>query len=151
LVREEDESGRWDDGAKEPVLPFRPVAYSPTRPLADFSRGAACRAVEFVFQHGQPIAWGDDQHHWEKALAVAGSSGATGSQSPDSVARAAYLPLATEDHILGVLYLELEEGQVVVLEERRVVESLANHAAVVLERDRLARAATQTQALAEAD
>jgi two-component system sensor histidine kinase KdpD len=116
-----------------------------------FSQGAACRAVEFVLQHGRPIAWGEDQHHWEKALAVAGSSGDTGSEVPNALAHAAYLPLATEDHILGVLYLRLEEGHVVLPEERRVVESLANHAAVVLERDRLTRAATQTQALAEAD
>src|SRR5439155_25835966 len=34
---------------------------------------------------------------------------------------------------------------------RRVVESLANHAAVVLERDRLARAEMQARALEEAD
>jgi two-component system, OmpR family, sensor histidine kinase KdpD len=50
-----------------------------------------------------------------------------------------------------VLYLSLGEERVLSPEERRVVESLANHAAVVLERDRLTRAATRSQVLAEAD
>jgi two-component system sensor histidine kinase KdpD len=65
--------------------------------------------------------------------------------------QAAYIPLTTEGRVLGVLYLRLRQDQQVTAEEQRVVESLANHAAVVLERDRLARAETQARSLAEAD
>jgi two-component system, OmpR family, sensor histidine kinase KdpD len=50
-----------------------------------------------------------------------------------------------------MLYLQLREDQVLSPAERRAVESLANHAAAVLERDRLAQAQTRSQALAEAD
>jgi two-component system sensor histidine kinase KdpD len=134
---------------------FRLVAASPSQlassaELPDFSRDAARRAVEFVLEQGRPIAWGTDYHHWEKAL-VAAAPEADGSEAVRAMLRAAYLPLTTEQHVLGVLCLRLEEDQELLPEERRVVESLANHAAVVLERDRLTRAATQAQALAEAD
>src|SRR5207245_6221656 len=53
--------------------------------------------------------------------------------------------------ILGALCLALPEGHAISAAERRTIESLANHAAVVLERDRLARAEAQASALAEAD
>ena len=55
-----------------------------------------------------------------------------------------------EHRVLGVLYLWLQGNQAISAHKRRVVESLATHAAVVLERERLTRAETQAQALAEA-
>jgi two-component system sensor histidine kinase KdpD len=61
-----------------------------------------------------------------------------------------YLPMAIEQRVLGVLYLR-RTGQPLLQEERRVVESLANHAAVALERHRLMQAETQAEALLEAD
>jgi len=65
--------------------------------------------------------------------------------------RTAYLPLAAERRVLGVLYLRLVSGPPLTPEQRRAVESLAHHAAVVLERERLTRAETQARALEEAD
>jgi two-component system sensor histidine kinase KdpD len=62
-----------------------------------------------------------------------------------------YLPLATEQRVLGVLYLRLRQEQEITPEERRLVESLAHQATMVLERDRLTRAEMQARALAEAD
>jgi two-component system sensor histidine kinase KdpD len=53
--------------------------------------------------------------------------------------------------VLGLLYLQLPVEYAVSPPERRVIESLANHAAVVLERDRLARAESRANALDEAD
>jgi PAS domain S-box-containing protein len=94
-------------------------------------------ALELVLEQGRPIAWGEDVP--ETRLAIKETSGAV------------YLPLTMEQQVLGVLYLQLREDQIVSPAERRAVESLANHAAVVLERDRLARAETQARALAEAD
>jgi two-component system, OmpR family, sensor histidine kinase KdpD len=149
LVREEA------DGRSPGDPPFRLVAASPgqlasSTGLPDFARGVARRAVEFVLEQGRPIAWGTDHHHWAKAL-IAETPDADGSEAGQAMARAAYLPLTTEQHVLGVLYVRLEEEEELLPAERRVVESLANHAAVVVERDRLTRAATQAQVLAEAD
>jgi two-component system, OmpR family, sensor histidine kinase KdpD len=107
------------------------------------TRGAACgaasEALQFVMEHGSAIGWGGENRHCEKALAETAHP------------NAAYLPLIMEGRVLGALHLRLRKEQRVTPEERRVVESLANHAAVVLERDRLARAETHARALAEAD
>jgi two-component system sensor histidine kinase KdpD len=56
-----------------------------------------------------------------------------------------------ETRALGLLYLKLAEGRAISPQERRVVQSLASQAAIVLERDRLARAETAAKALEEAD
>lgn len=107
--------------------------------VRDLASSPARRALLFVLEQGTSISWEEESRHWEKAL-------------PDTpYPHAAYLPLTMEGRVLGVLYLHLCPGQRVTPEERRVVESLANHAAVVLERDRLARAETQARVLAEAD
>ncbi len=97
----------------------------------------AARLVEFVYATGQAVAWDRDRRHWDKAL---GSDHAP-----------AYLPLLAENRVLGVLCIELPPGYHLSPAERRVVDSLAHHAAVVLERERLARAETRANALAEAD
>lgn len=94
---------------------------------AEWDTEAARRAVQFVLAEGRPVAWGEDRHHWEKALQNEARSGAV------------YLPLITEHRVQGLLYLQLPERYAVSPSERRVIESLANHAAVVLERDRLTR------------
>lgn len=61
------------------------------------------------------------------------------------------LPLSIEQRVLGALYIVVRRPHLVSPAEWRVVESLANLAAVVLERDRLAGAEARGQALAEAD
>lgn len=108
----------------------------PGEALPDFGAAPAAPLARSGLDEGRPAAWEGDPRHWEKAAGEAGDS---------------YLPLTIEDRVLGLLYLRLPPGRWVSPEERRVVESLASQAAVVLERDRLARAETAAQALAEAD
>lgn len=115
------------------------AAYPSARVLPDLSSGAPARAARFVLEEGRPVAWEGNPRHWEKAL---------GGEEP---LEAVYLPLTAEHRALGVLYLRLPAGHELSPQERRVVQSLASQAAVVLERDRLARAETASRALAEAD
>jgi two-component system sensor histidine kinase KdpD len=107
--------------------------------LPRFDAGATEQAARFVMRHGGSIGWEGESHHWEKALANA--------EHVD----ASYLPLATENRVLGVLYLRLPARQAVTRQQRRVVESLANHAAVALAREQLAREAARVHVLEEAD
>lgn len=96
-------------------------------------------AFKQVLASGQPIGW---QEYWCQ------SAGATGS---GEASMAAYLPLQVEHRVLGVLFLKLDLSRSPMLTERRVAESLANLAAVIMERERLARATKDVQVLAEAD
>lgn len=121
---------------REAEGPLTPIAQVPA---LDAPPRVDAEAVCFVLEHGSPIGWGSEGGHWRKALAH--------TDYPDAI----YLPLVTQDRVIGVLYLRLREDQPVAAEERRTVESLAHHAAVVLERDRLVRAEAHAQALAEAD
>jgi two-component system sensor histidine kinase KdpD len=107
--------------------------------LPRFGEGSAGQAVRFVLEHRCSIGWKQQSRHWQKALADA--------EHPDAI----YLPLTAENRTLGVLYLRPSEQRQITPRQQRVVESLANHAAVVLERDELARAETRVRALAEAD
>ena len=104
-----------------------------------FADETTLRAARFVLDENRAIAWDDLQKHWEKGLPEPAQRGV------------AYLPLTAEDRVLGVLGLQLPPEYRVTRAERRVVESLANHAAVVLERERLARAEARANALVEAD
>lgn len=105
--------------------------------------GAPTTAVErqafrFALAERRPLNWGGDSRHWEKALA--GFSPA-----------ASCLPLTAENRVLGLLYLVRAAEREPTWQERRLVESLAGQASIVLERDRLTRAETQARALEEAD
>jgi two-component system sensor histidine kinase KdpD len=100
-------------------------------------------AIRLVLARGQPLGWESPGPPAAPAV-TAGDSEAPG-------ATAAYLPLAVEGRVLGVLYLRLRPEQRVTPEERRLIESVANHAAVVLERDRATRGEARARALAEAD
>ncbi len=88
----------------------------------------------YVLSTGRAVAWDDDHHHWDKALGEADI---------------AYLPLLGENRVAGVL--SLRGARRLGPAERRAVESLANHAGVVLERERLSQLAWQAEALREAD
>lgn len=120
-------------------IPARWPPSEPGTPFPSFQEEAAREAFRLVYSEGRAVAWEEDRRHWEKAL-----------DSP-SLAGQAYLPLITESRVRGVLFLLLGPEYTPSAAERRVVESLANHAAVALERDRLARAGAQANALAEAD
>ncbi len=63
----------------------------------------------------------------------------------------AYLPLMMEQRILGVLFVRKRRGEPFSIEQRHMMESLANHATVALERHRLTLAEAQSEALGEAD
>jgi two-component system sensor histidine kinase KdpD len=107
--------------------------------LPDFAAGTARQAVESVLEDGQPRAW------------EGRGPGPGGSPAAEKNPSVSYLPLKVKERVLGVMYLHWRSGRQTTPEEREVVASLANHAAVVLERDRLARTETQVQALAETD
>lgn len=107
--------------------------------LPRFDGGDAGQAVRRVLEEGRSIGWEGHGHHRHPSLSEA------------SGVDAIYLPLTAESRILGALYLQTLEERPFSPPQRRVVASLANHAAVVLERDRLARAQTKAEALAEAD
>lgn len=100
-----------------------PPAYSP-------------EAVKFVFATGKRIDWAGSSH-WHKAL---GTSNET-----------IYLPAATEGQVLGILFVELQPGKQWAELDKQLVNSLANHIAVVLQRDKLMTQQASAQALAEAD
>jgi two-component system, OmpR family, sensor histidine kinase KdpD len=101
--------------------------------LPSFREGAAADAVRRVMESPRSTGW-------------------TARGAPQGLGTdAAYLPLAVEDRVLGALYLRLRPGSPPTAAARRAVESLATHAAVVLERDRLLRAETEARALSEAD
>jgi two-component system sensor histidine kinase KdpD len=87
----------------------------------------------------RPVLPAGPRRHWEKALAHLGEPGGI------------YLPLLIESRVVGVLHASVEPALEVAPQERRVVESLANIAAGVLERDRLTRAQAHAVALQEAD
>jgi two-component system, OmpR family, sensor histidine kinase KdpD len=109
------------------------------RALPRFDDGPAGEAVRFVLEQGRSIGWEGYGHH--------GCQRVSGGEDADAI----YLPLTAESRVLGVLYLQTLEERPLTPPQRRVVASLANHAAVVLERDRLTRAQTKAEALAEAD
>lgn len=96
------------------------------------------KAVAFVMANSQPINWQTDKH-WEKALVM--------ETHPDAI----YIPLTFESERLGLLYLLLNDGASLTVDERNLITSLANHMAVVVHRDNLLRMKMKAQALSEAD
>jgi two-component system sensor histidine kinase KdpD len=85
---------------------------------------------------GKAIGW-EPNDLWDKAL----------SDQPTSV----YLPIMLENEPLGVLYLTMRGKRGVAPSARQVIDSLVNHSAVILLRDKLMRSQARTEALAEAD
>ena len=122
-----DEAGVLQVVARWPDLTDHPLA------------GVALRVARFVMERGSPVGWGAGREQWDKAL------------EPDEQRGVAYLPLTTEHRSLGVLCVLAPPDLPISAAQRKVVESLANHAAVALERDRLARSESRANALVEAD
>lgn len=116
--------------------------------LPDFNMGLHGQAARLVLEQGQPIGWEGDRRHWDKAF-QSGAEELSPGAAPDR--ESTYLPLTMEHRVLGALYLRLPSGPLRSPDARRVVESLANHAAVVLERTRLTRLESHAEALQEAD
>ncbi|MBC7545192.1 MAG: DUF4118 domain-containing protein, partial [Candidatus Sericytochromatia bacterium] len=114
-------------------------ARSGTGPARDWETPVLRQAISYVLDLGKPIAWDDDRHHWDKALAEAGQTDAV------------YVPVQIEYRTLGVLALSVAPALRSAASVRRLVESLANHVAVILERERLTALETSALALTEAD
>jgi two-component system sensor histidine kinase KdpD len=117
---------RGDRGAPEVAAAY-PDAEHLYLAVPDFLAGAALTSMNDILDSGEAPGWGAARQ------------------------TAVYLALVIEKRMVGVLFLQLSQPRVVTAEERQVVESLCNHAAVALERNRLTQAEAQTQALAEAD
>jgi two-component system, OmpR family, sensor histidine kinase KdpD len=109
-------------------------------PGADFHRlrPAERQAARRVLESGCPVNW------------VTGA-GSPDPPSPSAAHEAAFLPLTVENRTLGALCFHPLPGRVLSPQEARIVQTLASHAAIVLERDRLAGAEADARALGEAD
>lgn len=94
--------------------------------------------MNFVFDNGVAAGW-EGNNHWQKALG-------TNEESSSS-----YLPVAIDNRVLGVLCLVHVSSEQISAEQKKVVDSLLNHAAVILQRERLMKAEANAQALVEAD
>lgn len=96
------------------------------------------KAINFVRETRQTIGW---QHgpHWDKALDL------------ESGHHCIYLPISTEGQMFGILFLQTSKNQELSEDERKVIASLLNHIAVVLQRDKLLETRAKAQGLAEAN
>jgi len=65
--------------------------------------------------------------------------------------RIIFLPIRLETLVLGVLYIQLKPGATMSESQKQVVMSIVNHAAVIIQRDKLMKAEAMAHALAEAD
>lgn len=95
-------------------------------------------AMTLAMVRGQSINW-DDSPHWKKAFGNLNQS------------ELIYLPITLNNDTSGVLCLRLQQGTSLGPSEKNIVNSIVNHAAVVLHRDRLLQIQTKAQALAEVD
>ena len=94
--------------------------------------------VQFVIENRRAIGW-DGSKLWTKALFQ--------HEHPAAI----YLPIMTEDRVVGVLCLNPRGEQEVTTNKRRVIDSLVNHAALTIQRAKLMKVEANAQALAEAD
>lgn len=106
--------------------------------LPDCSRGDASETVAGLLSRASEPAWRDSPEPW--AQSADGGDG-----------RATYWPLAVDERVVGVLLLATESSEPLPAESARVLSTLAHHAGLVLDRDRLTRAETLARGLAEAD
>lgn len=119
----------------------RVTACSTASPLPLLDRGASARAARLCMESGRAVGWEGEPRLWRKGYATT----ATESES----AEGAFLPLTADGRVAGVLYVRPDRP--LAPGERRLVESLANHAAVALAREQLTREAARARALEESD
>lgn len=111
------------------------VFSDPESSVSEASPNISPEAVALTMREAWEIGW-DNQAYWDKAL-----------KRTDT----AYLPVILENQVLCVIYLKLKSIHPLSHLERRVVSSLLNHAAVILQRDKLMKAEARAEALHEAD
>ncbi len=61
------------------------------------------------------------------------------------------LQIAMNEKLLGIVYLQFGAGSTILTEQRHIIDSLVNHAAVILQRDNLMKRQAKAAALADAD
>ena len=106
------------------------------------------RLAEAACAHNQVIGFGSGQRLWAKALAETDAD----PLAQDVPALGVYVPLRAADALVGVLHVgPRDDGKAYSALEARLILTLANHAAVVIARDRLAEQAAEATALREAD
>lgn len=94
--------------------------------------------VKAVLSQNKAIGW-QDAEGWKPDPPQSGN------------AADVYLPVVIENQAMAVLYLRLEKQQKISQAEMQLVDSLRNHAAVILQRDKLMKAEAGARALSEAD
>lgn len=95
-------------------------------------------AMTHALVRGQSIGW-DDSPHWKKAFGDLKKS------------ELIYLPITLNNETFGVICMRLKPGATLKESEKNIVNSVINHAGVVLHRDKLLQIQTQAKALAEVD
>jgi two-component system sensor histidine kinase KdpD len=95
-------------------------------------------AISHVLVRGQSIGW-DDSPHWKKAFGDLKKS------------ELIYLPITLNNEIFGVICMRLKPGAHLEDSEKNIINSVVNHAGVVLHRDKLLQIQTQAKALSEVD
>lgn len=107
----------------------------PNRSVRETSTIISLDAVKAAMAEGRANAW---MNHdlWEEAHSEAGRL---------------YLPILLDHQDLGLVVIKPKPEQSLSSSQRQVVSSLLNHAAVILQRDKLMKAEARAQALAEAD
>lgn len=95
------------------------------------------KSLEAAAEHARSIDWQSPSRNGDK-VELAGLS-------------ISYLPIALEEQTLAVLYLQKANDQMMSNNQQQIIDSLVNHAALILQRDRLMRSEAKSQALIEAD
>ncbi len=95
-------------------------------------------AITLAMVRGQSIGW-DDSPHWKKAFGDLNKS--------DLI----YLPITLNNETFGVICVRLKPGAHLEVSEKNIINSVLNHAGVVLHRDKLLQIQTQAKALSEVD
>jgi two-component system, OmpR family, sensor histidine kinase KdpD len=95
-------------------------------------------AMVHALVRGQSIGW-DNSPHWKKAFGDLKKS------------ELIYLPITLNNEIFGVICVRLKAGAMLEANDKNIINSIINHAAVVLQRDTLLQIQTKAQALSEVD
>ena len=106
--------------------------------IGDSTLNRLQEAVEFVITSGTSIGWEGSRRQTSALPSILDST-------------SIYVPIVQENQILGVMYIEPGVNELITFAQKSVIESFMNHAAIVLQRDRLMKIESKAQALAEAD
>lgn len=119
-------------------------------PAPSSLQAPARELAQLSFQRGVAVGMREDRHLWQKAIEeIATQRGL--SLLPGSPASFVYLPLRTEDQAVGVMVVAPDEKTLLAGSIERLLKTAANHAAVALQRERLALEAAEALGQLEAE